>query len=319
MASFDAYAVGVDSSLSLFVADVNNNVIRKITTSQLVTTYSGSGSGGSLDGSLSVASFNQPIGIFVAPDSTIHVVQRDNHIRRISSSGSVTLVAGSTNGFLDGIGSSARFSGPIAVFENSKGSLFVADRYNNRIRQIISGKVHYHFLSSSSIIKMCTVGVVSTIAGSGFKGYRDGVGTLANFSEPCGIIQNNVGDLVVSDFQNFVLRKIDSMRMVTLLAGSVAGQADGLGSLAKFSKVVGIALDARTNTYLVADFYGHRIRRVTSNGLVTTVAGNGYSLSVNGIGTSSSFWFPSSISVDSIGNAYVVEKFGTVIRKLTRK
>jgi alpha-tubulin suppressor-like RCC1 family protein len=175
---------------SLFVADRDNNRIRKIILStQEVTTVAGDGTEGFLDGTGTAARFDDPRGVAVQGD-ILFVADRDNNrIRKIIlSTQEVTTVAGGTKGFLDGTGTTARFNYPYGVAVQG-GSLFVADAYNNRIRKII--------LSTQE---------VTTVAG-GTEGFLDGTGTAARLDRPRGLLVR--GDILfVADTDNYRIRKI---------------------------------------------------------------------------------------------------------------
>lgn len=126
----------MDSSLNLYIGDWSNHVVRKMTSSAIVTTYSGSTTGGTSDGTLTSATFGVVGGLDIASDGTVYVVDvTTNRIRKISSSGEVTTLAGSTQGYLDGIGTNALFKTPSILRVDIGGDLFVTDG-NNVIRRI---------------------------------------------------------------------------------------------------------------------------------------------------------------------------------------
>lgn len=168
----------------------------------------------------------------------------------------VTTIAGSSQGYLDGIGTVAKFNGPAGVAVDNNGTLYVADRLNHRIRKISS------------------TGIVSTFAGSGVQGGLDGIGIQAQFKFPMSVAIDLVGNIYVADAGNHRIRKITSDGVVTTLAGSTSGFADGVGILAQFHFPEGIALD-ETGTIFISDTGNLRIRKITSTGVVTTLAGNG--------------------------------------------
>ena len=212
----------------------------------------------------------------------------------------VTTVAGyGTADFLDGPGWQAGFKGITGVCTDPQGTIYVADSGNNRIRKVEATGNH----------------MVSTIAGSGVEGFADGVGTNAVFGSPKSICIDNQGNLYVTDFWNYKIRKITPAGVVTTVAGTTPGFADGTVATAKFSYLGGICIDAQGNLY-VADGGNNRIRKITPSGMVSTVAGStgGHQ---DGVGTSAQFDYPTGICIDSSNTLFVTEFFGgKLIRKI---
>ncbi|WP_198674074.1 putative Ig domain-containing protein [Chitinophaga alhagiae] len=265
-----------------------------------VTTIAGSGDAGSTDSSAMLASFNSPVDLAKDSLGNIYVADFLNHrIRRITTAGVVTTFAGSDSGYVDGTGISAKFARPQGIAVDAAGNVYVADRMNHVIRKITPS------------------GVVSTFAGSGMAGSADGVGTAASFREPAGVAIDTAGNLYVSDMKNHTVRKITPAQVVSTLAGvvGVLGFADGNGSSAKFNYPFGVAVDMSGNIY-VADRYNHRIRKVTSGGVVSTVAGNGFVSSVDGAAALAGFNNPVGVAVDEAGSIYVGDYGNHKIRKI---
>jgi streptogramin lyase len=298
-ASFNSpIGITVDANGTLYVADVRNNRIRKITSSGVVITLAG-GYSGNFDGTGTAAKFAYPTGITVDANGNLYVTDRYNFsIRKITSSGVVTTLAGGGySGNLNGTGTAASFKNPTGITVDANGNLYVADQYDYSIRKITSS------------------GVVTTLAG-GRNGNLDGTGTAASFNEPTGITIDANGNLYVTDSSNYSIRKITSSGVVTTLAGGSYGNLDGTGTTAKFAYPKGITVDANGNLYVV-DQYNSNIRKITSDGAVTTIAG-GTRGSSNGIGTAAKFNNPAEITVDATGNLYVTDKDNNRIRKITQ-
>ena len=184
--------VAVDQSGTLYVADTDNQKIRKITASGSVTNYVGSGTSGSTDGTGAEASFYYPQGIAVDGTGTLYVADTDNQkIRKIEAGGVVTTLAGSGSyGSTDGTGTLASFNGPSGVAVDVNNNVFVADSGNNKIR------------------KISATGEVTTLAGSGVEGAIDGSGIEANFKYPEGVAVDGNGKVYVADGYNNKIRKI---------------------------------------------------------------------------------------------------------------
>jgi sugar lactone lactonase YvrE len=304
------YGVTADSVGNIYVADTNNQTIRKITSAGVVTTLAGSpGVPGSADGTGSAAQFYQPNGVAVDSAGNLYVADTNNStIRKITPAAVVTTFAGSVNnapggaGSVDGTGRAARFYNPEGVAVDSAGNVYVADTYNHTIRQITSA------------------GVVTTLAGSpGVPGSADGTGSAAQFNYPFSVAVDSAGNVYVADNNNHTIRKITSGGVVTTLAGSAGaiGFANGTGSAARFNYPGGVAVDSAGNIY-VADTYNHTIRQITSAGVVTTLAGShGAAGSADGTGSDARFYYPYGVAADSAGNVYVADSYNGTIRKIT--
>lgn len=293
--------IAVDSSGTVYVADYLNNRIRKISLSGDVTTLAGSGSPAFADGVGSSASFKYPSGLAINSNGIIYVADYYNHrIRAISVSGTVTTLAGSGSlSFADGVGSAASFQYPSGISVDSNGIVYVADYYNHRIRKITSS------------------GNVTTLAGSGVAQFADGAGSSASFNGPFGVAVDFEGTVYVADINNNRIRKISVSGNVSTLAGSGGAIfADGLALAASFNKPSGVAVDSSGSVF-VADYLNHRIRKISSSGAVTTLAGSGTAAYADGVGSSASFNYPIGVAVNSNGTLYVADYYNHRIRKIT--
>ncbi|MDR3704656.1 MAG: T9SS type A sorting domain-containing protein [Paludibacteraceae bacterium] len=296
---FQPTSVAVDASGDVYVADYMNNMVRKITAAGVVTTLAGSTTSGNTNGTGTSASFRYPAGVAVDASGNVYVVEDDNMIRKIMATGVVTTFAGSTaSGSTNGTGTSASFYNPTGVATDASGNVYVADYYNNMIRKI-SG-----------------AGVVTTLAGSTTSGSTNGTGTSASFNLPVDVAVDASGNVYVADFNNRMIRKITATGEVTTLAGSTAsGSKNGIGTSASFYNLSGIAVDAFGNVY-VAD--NNMIRKITSAGVVTTLAGSTTSGSTNGTNSSARFNSPTGVAVDALGNVYVADQNNNKIRKIVQ-
>jgi sugar lactone lactonase YvrE len=205
------------------------------------------------DGPAERARFSEPFGVAAAADGALYVSDAgDAHrIRRVTTDGVVSTLAGGPRGFADGAGPEARFSTPSGIALAPDGALYVADTGNNAIRRVSPD------------------GRVTTIAGDGAPGEGDGVGRDARFNGPIGVAVDGDGRIVVADTYNDRIRAIAPDGTVTTLAGSSAGLLDGPASDAQFDTPSGIAVDAAGNL-LVADTGNALIRVVERNGTVRT-------------------------------------------------
>jgi sugar lactone lactonase YvrE len=293
--------VAVDGSGNVYVADRNNHRIRKISPSGVVTTLAGSGIYGYADGAGISAQFGFPSNVAVDASGNVYVTDQGNHrIRKITSSGAVTTIAGSgVGGFTDGTGTATQFNAPIGITIDNSGNVYVADWGNHKIRKITSS------------------GVVTTLAGSGVAGYADGSGTAAQFNRPTGVVVDASGNLYVTDSSNHRIRKVNSTGIVTTIAGTgIQGSIDGTAISARFNFPDGISVDTSGNIY-IADRNNNKIRKISSNRMVSTIAGSGATGFMDGIGTATQFSAPLGIGVDAMGIVYVGDSNNNRIRKIT--
>jgi len=298
--------LAVDSAGNVYLADTGNSTIRKVTSGAVVTTLAGSpGLTGSADDITGTARYFLPNGVAVDGAGTVYVADTGNStIRRVTSDGGVSTLAGSPGltGITDGTNSTALFNYPSGVAVDNAGNLYVADTYNCTIRKVTG------------------TGVVTTLAGNpGLPGSADGPNGTALFNYPGGVAVDSAGNVYVADSGNNTIRKVTSGGMVTTLAGSAgqAGSADGTGGAAQFNLPDGVAVDSAGNVY-VADSANNTIRKVTSAGVVTTLAGSaGLSGSADGTNNAALFDFPRGVAVDSAGNVYVGDSNNDSIRKVT--
>ena len=267
----------------------------------------------------------------------------------------VTTIAGSAgvSGAIDGTGNNARFNSPHGICTDRNGNIYIADRYNHRIR------------------KITPAGMVSTIAGSGVIGGMDGVGASASFNEPWAVDCDTAGNIYVADTRNYKIRMVTPSGVVSTVAGQgtfgttngpavlakfgfpsgicvtpdgstiyvadhnthvirkiiggvvsnltgityIAGSDDGPVGTATINHPYGITLDNSGNI-IVADEWNNMIRKVDPAGTVTTLAGVGLNGSNDGQPSSAMFNYPWDVTVDNNGNIYVADGFNHTIRKL---
>jgi len=263
------------------------------------------GASGTNDGAGVAARFYFPASVATDSVGDLYVADSINcTIRKVTNAGAVTTLAGSPGsyGTNDGTATSARFSVPSSVAVDGAGNVYVADQDNHTIRRVTS------------------IGVVTTLAGlPGTSGTNDGLGSAARFSYPTGVAVDTATNLYVADYYNHTIRKITSAGVVTTLAGwpGQNGTNDANGTAARFHFPSGVAVDSAGNVY-VADLGNHTIRKITSGGVVTTLAGfAGHSGTNDGPGRTARFYFPQGVAVDSAGDVLVADRFNHTIRKVT--
>ncbi len=249
-ASFNFPAgVAVDKSGNVYVADANNNKIRKISPAGNVTTLAGSGDTGSADAVGIAASFAHPYGVAVDSTGNVYIADRDNNkIRKISPAGVVTTLAGTgLPGIVDGSAATATFDNPMGVVCDDLGNLYVADTNNAEIRKISSQ------------------GMVSTFAGSA--ALKPTLGMAGPLVSPRGLALDKSGNIYVADEAANFIRRISTDGKITVFAGmggngAGRGSTDGVGTEATFYYPSGVAVDEHGNIY-VADQGNNKIRKIT--------------------------------------------------------
>ena len=261
-------------------------------------------SSGITDGLGGAARFDQPSGVATDEANNIYVSDSANTIRKITPSGLVTTLAGTAGlpGASNGLGTNAQFNSPSGLAVDMIGNVYVADSGNHLIR------------------KISALGEVTTLAGSpGQPGSADGANGVARFNNPEGVTVDAAGNIYVADTFNNTVRKITADGVVTTLAGDPSryGYGDGKGDNAQFASPLGLASDT-TGIIYVADSGNNAVRKVTPDGMVTTLAGNpsryGFT---DGTGIGAEFFSPQGVAVDSAGNIFVAEETNDMIRKIT--
>jgi DNA-binding beta-propeller fold protein YncE len=243
------------------------------------------------------ARFQYPTDVTFDGAGALLVADRDNHVIRSISGGKVSTLAGTgTAGSADGSALSAQFTSPVGLAVDGTGKIvYVADRDNNKIRKIASGSV-------------------STLAGSGKKGFLDGAGSSAQFAFPAGLAVDAAGQLIVADAFNNSLRRVTLKGVVSTLAGAATpGLVNGPALSARFDYPSGVALDG-AGALLIVDMDNHCLRRLAS-GTVSTIAGTGNAGNLDGPAASAKFHFPVGLAING-GAVYIADQTNNVIRKL---
>jgi len=294
------YAVAVDANQNVYVTDILDNSVRKITSAGVVTTVA--------------TGFNNPEGIAVDSLGNVYVSDTNNSVIKkiVLGTGAVSVYAGSlgVTGSANGAVAGSTFNYPAGIATDASGNVYVAD-YDN------------------SLIRLITVatGQVSTLAGNGSASFANGANASASFNHPADVTVDTGGNVYVVDTSNQLIRRISGGAVTTVAgtfsvttASGVIGSANGAGTVASFFYPQGIAAAPNGSVY-VADTGNHEIRLITtptSTPSVSNYAGSeGAAGFTNGAALSSTFQFPNGTAVDGSGNVYIADAGNNAIRKLS--
>jgi sugar lactone lactonase YvrE len=266
------------------------------------TNYTGDG------GAATNAGLDLPGSVALDAAGNLYIADQDhNRIRMVAANGIITTVAGNGTNSFSGDGGPAANAGlndPANVAVDAAGNLYIADWYNNRIR------------------KVATNGIITTVAGKGTYGYSGdgGAATNADLYYPAGLAVDAAGDLYIADWSNRRIREVNPNGLITTVAGDGGYGYTGDGGPATNATLyypASVTVDAAGNLY-VADCYNHRIRRVGTNSLISTVAGNGAQgyTGDGGAATNASLYYPQDAAMDAAGNLFIADFDNNRIRRV---
>ncbi len=300
--------LAVDATGNLCVFDWFNYRIRRISPDGMVSTLAGTGEPGFTDGSAAKAQFcGIAVSLAIDPAGNLIIADGGNHrIRLIAPNGVVSTLAGTGEpGYKDGPVNQAQFKNPTSVTMDTAGNVYVADTGNHRIRLIT------------------TQDQVRTLAGSGEPGCRDGPAAEAQFDNPSSLTVDSVGNVIVGEGFPWLFRGTRRLRLITpdgkvttLVGSGEPGHKDGPAAEARFVFPVNPTFDAGGNL-VVADGGEARLRLVTPDGLVYTLAGTGELGRTDGAGPVAQFAEPVGVAIGPRGKVYVAEPGSHTIRCIT--
>ena len=288
----------VDSSGNLFIADNYNERIRKVDTNGIITTVAGSGSVG-YSGDSGVAtnfSLTDPSGVAADSAGNIFFVDSgNNRLCKVTAGGQLTSVVPRA---------SDNLYNPLGIAMDHSGYLYVADASNNRV------------------VKVNQSGAISIVAGDGDSSYYGdgGLATLAGVHQPFGVALDNAGNLYITESSSDRIRKVDTHGIITTVAGNGfqgGGGDSGSATNASLSEPYGVAIDNVGNIF-IADTFNDRIRKVDTNGIISTVAGGGSSSADNVSAANSALSNIEGVAVDSAGNIFIADTFNNRVRVVER-
>jgi uncharacterized protein (TIGR03437 family) len=306
--------LAADTAGNYYIADANNYRVRKVSTAGIINTVAGNGVGSfSGDGGPAVnAQLNSPGAVTIDGSGNLFIADSQNYrIRKVSPNGTITTVAGNGGTFFPGNSGPATSTGlnaPGGIAVDASGNLYIADTAENHILKVAGG-------------------VLTTFAGTGALGYSNdgGIATAAALANPTGIAVDGSGNVLVTDAYNALVRKIAPNGIITTVAGVQGGGYSGDGGpalSAQLSKPGGLAVDTSGNV-LVSDRNNNRIRKVSSGGTITTVAGNG-TAGFSGDGGSAQnaelklqSSYEAGPAVDGAGNLFIADTINNRVREVT--
>lgn len=302
--------IAMDGSGNLYIADTNNNRIRKVNTSGIITTCAGTGVAGYNGSGIAAtsASLYNPWGVAADSVGQLYIPDRYNHlVRKVDTTGKIFDVAGNGSanyGGDGGLATGASLYNPYGVTTDGSGNIYIADFNNYRIR------------------KVDTTGKISTVAGNGIYGFSGdgGLATSASIGNVYRIAVDAAGNLYLADYAMNRVRKVDASGHISTVAGSGCSGFSGDGGPATSACLSGpfaLALDGAGNIYF-SDFRNYRIRKVNAGGMISTVAGSGvFGFSGDGgPATAANMSYIYGLATDNAGNFYLADGYNYRVRKV---
>ena len=305
------YGICLDNSGNLYFADRNNNRIRMINTSGIITTVAGNGTAGyNGDGiTATAASIYNPTGVAVDNHGNLYIADNGNNRVREVSSGIISTIAG--NGIagpesaeIGGPATNAHLNGPFGITLDTSGNIYISD-YNNNYIKVVS-----------------PAGIMNIYAGTSIAGFSGdgGYATLAQLSGPSGLFMDNSGNLFVCEKVNNRVRRIDASGIITTFAGNGLARSSGDGGTSTAASLyapMGVYGDHSGNVYIV-ETLGERVRKVNASGKISTIIGTGgYGFNGNGLAaTATELDNPIALTIDAGGNIYIADDLSNRIRKM---
>ncbi len=300
-----------DVTGNMYIGDDGNNRIRKINMMGVISTFAGNGTQGYIGdgGQATTAELYQPYSTAFDGEGNLYFSEVSNSvIRKVNTSGIISTFAGTGTAGYSGDGGTAtiaKLGGPIGIDFDGAGNLYKADADNNRIR-IVN-----------------TLGIISTIAGTGTAGFGGdgGQATAATLYSPFDVTFDATGNLYIADSQNNRIRIVNTMGIISTIAGNgTVGYSgdEGQAINAELDKPIGVICDGAGNLY-IADYGNSCIRMVNTTGIISTIVGTGTAgfSGDGGNATAAELDSPHCLAFDVEGNLYISDDNNNRIRKVS--
>jgi hypothetical protein len=311
--------VAADAAGNFYIVEADGvYLVRKVDPSGIISTFAGTFGtpGSSGDGGSATSAEIYPWGVAADASGNVYIADYGNHkIRKVNSSGIISTFAGNGTAGYSGDGgsaTSAKLNSPMGVTVDASGNVYIADGGNNVIR------------------KINTSGIISTIAGNGTAGFAGdgGSATSAKLYSPRSVAIDASGNIYIADYQNYVIRKVNTSGVISTFAGNhIAGETGdgGAATSAKVYLTTGVAVDASGNVYIsegdaiIGNPGGNRIRKVNTSGTISTFAGTGSSgfSGDGGAATSAKINWPQNIAITNNGNLLIADYNNDRVREIT--
>ena len=305
--------VAVDGQGNVYIADVGNSRVRKVTPGGIISTVAGTGTAGfSGDGGQATsAQLKIPIAVAVDGQGNVYIADIGNQrIRKVTTDGIISTLAGTGTAGFSGDGgqaTSAQLNGPEGVAVDAQGNVYISDASNFRVRKVTAG------------------GIISTFAGTGTAGFSGdgGQATSAQISAPLFLAVDSAGNVYIPDLVNQRVRKVTAGGVISTVAGTGTAGFSGDGGQAISAQLhspVGVGVDPAGNLY-IADIGNERVRKVTAGGVISTVAGTGTAgfSGDGGQAISAQINSPVGVAVDGQGSVYFADAGNLRVRKIENK
>ena len=306
------YGLTTDNAGNLYIADMGNYVVRKISTTGIISTIAGNGTyGNSGDGGpATAAQIGQVSDVAVDNTGNVYIVDYTNGlIRKVNTAGIISTIAGTpgSTGFSGdgGPATAALLYRPVCIAVDNAANVYITD-------------------AAVRIRKINSAGIINTVAGSGLLGYSGdgGPATAARFTQALGLAVDHAGNIYITDTYYHVIRKVNAAGIISTFAGSGTQGFSGDGGpavSAQLGQPQGVATDHAGNIY-IADYNNSVIRKVDASGIISTIAGNGTRgiSGDGGLATLAELWFPIGIAADNNGVVYVTDTYDNTVRKIDK-